>query len=182
MSFTGIYNSWRWRGMAIYPFLTSTYTGDQMTPWAIRSTKNQPTHLYLNHPSNLQALLSTLVQTARAPRDKESLHDELEFPKTMFKESGYNITQIWHVLNSSLRTSKPKQKPTSVTVIPYVQVTYSQLNRMFAKHNIRCVGLPPSKISSLHLVKEDLGLRTLGVYSIPWKCGQVYIGRTGQST
>jgi len=80
--------------MAIYPFLTSTYTGDQMTPWAIRSTKNQPTHLYLNHPSNLQALLSTLVQTARAPRDKESLHDELEFPKTMFKESGYNITQI----------------------------------------------------------------------------------------
>jgi hypothetical protein len=94
MPFTGIYNSWRWRGMAVYPFLTSTYTGDQMTPWVIRSTENQPTHLYLNHPSKLQALLSTLVHRARAPCDKESLHDELEFPKTMFKENGYNITQI----------------------------------------------------------------------------------------
>jgi hypothetical protein len=68
-----------------------------MTPWAIRSTKNQPTHLYLNHPSNLQALLSTLVYTARAPCDKESLHDELEFPKTMFKENGI----ITHRYNTS---------------------------------------------------------------------------------
>lgn len=47
--------------------------------------------VYLNHPSNLQALLSILVHRARAPCDKESLHDELEFPKTMFKENGYNI-------------------------------------------------------------------------------------------
>ena len=107
------------------PFLTSTYGGDQMTPWAIRSTENQPTHLYLNHPSNLQALLWTLVHTARAPCDKESLHDELEFPKTMFEENGYNITQIWHVLKSSVRTSKPAEKPTSVTVLPYVRMTYS---------------------------------------------------------
>jgi len=181
MSFTGIYNSWRWRwrGMGTYPFLTST--GDQMTPWTIRSAENQPTYLYLNHPSNLQALLSTLVHRARAPYDKESLHDELEYPKTMSKENGYNITQIWHVLNSSVRTSKSKQKPTSVTVLPYVQMTYSQLNRMFAKHNRRCVGLPPRKISSLSLVKEDLGPRTLRIYSIPCKCGQVYIRRTGWS-
>lgn len=107
------------------PFLTSTYAGDQMTPWAIRSTENQPKHLYLNHPSNLQALLSTLVHRARAPCDKKSLHDELESPKTMFKENGYNITQIRHVLNLSVRTSMPVQKLTSVTVLPYVWMTYS---------------------------------------------------------
>jgi hypothetical protein len=41
--------------------------------------------------------------------------------------------------------------------------------------------MPPRKISSLRLVKEDLGLRTSGLYSIPWKCGQVYIRRTGWS-
>jgi hypothetical protein len=138
-----------------------------MTPWAIRSTENQPTPLYLKHPSNLQALLSTLVHRARTPCDKESLYDELEFPKTTSKENGYNSTQIRHVLNLSVRTSKPKQKPTSVTVLPYFQITYSQLNRMFTKHNSRFFGLPPRKISSLRLVKEDLGPRTLGVYSIP---------------
>jgi predicted GIY-YIG superfamily endonuclease len=50
---------------------------------------------------------------------------------------------------------------------------------MLAKHNIKCVGLPPTKISSLLLpAKDDLGLRTPGVYSLPCKCGQVYIGQT----
>jgi hypothetical protein len=28
-------------------------------------------------------------------------------------------------------------------------------------------------------VKDDLGLKTLGVYSMPCECGQVYIGHTG---
>jgi hypothetical protein len=53
---------------------------------------------------------------------------------------------------------------------------------MLAKHNIRSVGLPQSKISRFLLpLKEDLGLRTAGVYSIPCECGQVYIGQTGRS-
>jgi predicted GIY-YIG superfamily endonuclease len=30
-------------------------------------------------------------------------------------------------------------------------------------------------------VKDDLGLKTPGVYSIPCECGQVYIGQTGRS-
>jgi hypothetical protein len=50
-------------------------------------------------------------------------------------------------------------------------------------HNIKSVGLPPRKISSfIQLVKDDLGLRTPGVYSIPCECGQVYIGQIGRST
>ena len=64
-----------------------------------------------------------------------------------------------------VRTSKPKQKATSVALLPYVQTKYSCLGRMLAKH-IKSVGLLPRKISSfLHPVKEDLGLRTPGVHS-----------------
>jgi hypothetical protein len=64
----------------------------------------------------------------------------------------------------------------------YVQTTYGRLSRMQATHNIKSVGLPPRKISSLlRPVKDNLGLRTPGVYSIPCECGQVYIGQTGRT-
>jgi hypothetical protein len=53
---------------------------------------------------------------------------------------------------------------------------------MLAKHNIRSVALPPMKIFSyLPLVKDALGLRTPGIYSIPCECGRVYIGKSGRS-
>jgi len=46
---------------------------------------------------------------------------------------------------------------------------------MLTKRNIECVGLLPRKISRLLCpVKDDLGLRTQGVYSTPCVCGQVY--------
>jgi hypothetical protein len=51
---------------------------------------------------------------------------------------------------------------------------------MLSRHNIKSVGLPPRKIANfLRPVKDDLGLKTPGVYSIPCECGQVYIGQTG---
>ena len=75
-----------------------------------------------------------------------------------------------------VRTSKLKEKPSSVPLLPYIW-----LSRMLVKHNIKHVSLLPRKISSLlHLVKDHLGLRTTGVYSIPCQCGQVYIGQTGR--
>jgi hypothetical protein len=53
---------------------------------------------------------------------------------------------------------------------------------MLSRHNIKSVGLPPRKIASfLRPVKDDLGLKTPGVYSIPCECGQDYIGQTGRS-
>jgi hypothetical protein len=53
---------------------------------------------------------------------------------------------------------------------------------MLSRHNIKSVGLPLRKISSfLRPLKDDLGLKTPGVYSIPCECGQVYIGQTGRS-
>jgi predicted GIY-YIG superfamily endonuclease len=53
---------------------------------------------------------------------------------------------------------------------------------MLAKHNIKSVALPPRKIVSYFLlVKDSLGLKTPGVYSIPCECGRVYIGQSGRS-
>jgi len=53
---------------------------------------------------------------------------------------------------------------------------------MLAKHNIRSVALPPRKISDyLPPVKDALGLRTPGIYSIPCECGRVFIGKSGRS-
>jgi hypothetical protein len=111
------------------------------------------TNLYLNpgsqyHPCNKQAILATLVHRARALCDKDSLHGELEFLKTTSKENGYSCKQIQRVLNPKVRTSKPKDKPTPVTLLPYVQTTSCCL-RMLARHNIKNVGLPPRKISQL---------------------------------
>ena len=84
--------------------------------------------------------------------------------------AAYSIKQIQEALNPENRTSKPKEKSTLVTLLPYVQMAYIQLSRMLAKHIIKSVGLLHRNISSLlHPVKDDLGLKNLGVYSIPCK-------------
>jgi hypothetical protein len=55
-------------------------------------------------------------------------------------------------------------------------------SRMLSRHNIKSVGLPPKKVSSfLRSIKDNLGLRTSGIYRIPCECGKVYIGQTGLS-
>jgi hypothetical protein len=53
------------------------------------------TNLYLSakshhHPSNKQAVLSTLVHRARALCDEDSLQAELVFLRGIFKQNGYN--------------------------------------------------------------------------------------------
>ena len=55
-------------------------------------------------------------------------------------------------------------------------------HQMLAKHSIKSVGLLPRKISILlRPMKDDLGLRTPRVYSLPCECCQVYIGQTVRS-
>jgi hypothetical protein len=52
---------------------------------------------------------------------------------------------------------------------------------MLAKLNINSVALPTRKISSfLPPVKDELGLKTPGIYWIPCECGKVYIGQSGR--
>jgi hypothetical protein len=51
---------------------------------------------------------------------------------------------------------------------------------MLVKHNIKSIALPPKKISNyLPPVKDAVGLRTPGIYSIPCECGKVYIRQSG---
>jgi hypothetical protein len=85
--------------------------------------------------------------------------------------------------NGTGNTDRQDQwKPTSTAYILYTQTTYGWLSRMLAKHNIKSVALPPRKIFSyLPTVKDALGLRTSGIYSIPCECGRAYIGQSGQS-
>jgi hypothetical protein len=53
---------------------------------------------------------------------------------------------------------------------------------MLAKYNIKSVALPPRKIfSHLPPVKDALGLRTPGIYSIPCECGRVCIVQSSRS-
>ena len=53
---------------------------------------------------------------------------------------------------------------------------------MLAKQNIKSFALPSRKISSYFPpVKDALGLKTPGFYSIPCECGRVYIGQSGRS-
>jgi hypothetical protein len=78
------------------------------------------------------------------------------------------------------RPAKNNDKPTSTAYIPYTQTTYGRLSRILAKHNSKSVALPPRKIFNyLSPVKDAMGLRTPGIYSIPCECGRVYTGKSG---
>jgi hypothetical protein len=66
-----------------------------------RKDCRKPTHanLYLisnshHHPSNKQAVVSTLMHRARSLSDQESLHSELQFLRTTFRQNGYSDRQI----------------------------------------------------------------------------------------
>jgi hypothetical protein len=53
---------------------------------------------------------------------------------------------------------------------------------MPSKNKIKTVGLPPRITSGvLHPVKDKLGLKSSGIYIIPYECSKVYIGQTGKS-
>jgi hypothetical protein len=102
-----------------------------------------------------------------------------EFLRDTFKRNGYSERQIQRTLCSLKRVTITPEKPTAVALLQFVNATFNRIARMLSRHNIKFVGLPPRKIASfLWPVKDDLGLKTPGVYSIPCECGQVYIGQT----
>jgi hypothetical protein len=59
-----------------------------------------------------------------------------------------------------------------------MQTTYGRPKKMLGRYSVKGISLPLRKICSFFRpVKDDLGLRTVGTYSIPFVCSQVYIGR-----
>jgi hypothetical protein len=87
----------------------------------------KPTHtnLYLNakshhHPSNEQAVLSTLIHRARALCDEDILQAELVFLRDIFKQNDYNdrrstepSTAVRTYLNRTTRTTQSPSCPLS---------------------------------------------------------------------
>jgi hypothetical protein len=140
------------------------------------------TNLYLNagshhHPSSKQAVLSTLVHRARVLCDQKSLHTQLVFLKDIFRQNSYNDRQIHRVLIRRPNISQPEDNPDSVAFLPYVGGIFNRISRVLSRHNFKSVGMAPKKVSSfLRPVKDNLELRTPGVYRIPYECGKVYIG------
>jgi hypothetical protein len=83
-------------------------------------------------------------------------------------------------MEPATQNTKTSDKPTSTAYIPYTQTTWPAQQNAGQTHQ-KCP-LPPRKIFSyLPPVKDALGLRTPGIYSIPCECGRVYIGQSGQS-
>jgi hypothetical protein len=136
---------------------------------------------YLNsisnhHHSNKQAVLSPLIHIARALCDEDSLQVVLVFLSGFFKH-GYNDRQIHRAYNRRPQLHQPDNEPHSVAFLPFVGTVFNRISRVLARHNIKSVGLPHMKLSSLLLsIKDHLGLRTPGVYRIHCECGRVYIG------
>jgi hypothetical protein len=90
--------------------------------------------------------------------------------------------QIRRAFDPPERVATNPEKPTSVALLPFVNMTFNRISRMLSRYNIKSVCLLPRKVANfLRPMKDDLGLKTLGVYSIPCECGQVYIGQTGRS-
>jgi hypothetical protein len=135
----------------------------------------------LGFPHPVSKLYFPLVHRAIALHDQESLHVELVFLKDVFIQNGYNNRQIHRVLNRQPNISQPEDNLDSVAFLRYVRTIFNRISRVLSWH-IKSMGMPPKKVSSfLWPVKDELGLRTLGVYRIPCECGKVYIGQTGRS-
>jgi hypothetical protein len=64
-----------------------------------------------------------------------------------------------------------------------VAPTFNSISWVLSRHNIKTIGLPPRKFTSfLWIIKDDLGMKTLGIYGIPCECGKFYIGQVGHSS
>jgi hypothetical protein len=121
--------------------------------WTLIYTENQmaflvTTNLYLHHnshhhPSHKQSVLTSLKHRATAVCDQDSINQELEF-----RNNGYITQHICRAMKPPTNTTKMKDKPTSMDYIPFMQTTYGRLSRMLTEHNIKCIPLPPKKISN----------------------------------
>jgi hypothetical protein len=124
--------------------------------------KPTDTNLYLNdkshhHPSNKQAVLSTLIHRARALCDEDSLQAELVFLRDVFKYNGYNDRQIHRALNRRPHVGQPENKPNSVAFLSFVGLVSNRISRVLARHNIKFVALTHIKLLSLlRTVKNNL--------------------------
>jgi hypothetical protein len=119
-------------------------------------------------------VLSTLGNIAKF----SSFHARKGLLQRTFHENGYS-----RALNPpQQQVQTPRENPVSLVFLLFAQNTFSNISKMLSKHKIKTADITPSKVSSFcHPVKDELGLKTLGIYSTPCKCGKLCIGQTNHS-
>jgi hypothetical protein len=114
--------------------------------------------------------------------DSESLRGEIQHLNCIFLQNGYSKNYIRRALHPKQKPQTKDEKPVGVALLPYQQTITNKISRLLAKHNIRTIHIPKKKnIHMLRPIKDDLGLKVLGIYRIPCECGKVYVGQTGRS-
>jgi hypothetical protein len=89
----------------------------------------------------------------------------------------YRMKQIHHALNplKQLITS-PEEDPMGMAFLSSIRTSFNCISReLFKNNNIKTLDLPLKVSSFLHPVKNYMGLKAAGIYSIPFKCEKTYI-------
>ncbi|XP_046389267.1 uncharacterized protein LOC124158128 [Ischnura elegans] len=144
----------------------------------------KPTHTNLNlngqshhHPSQKNAVLSSLIHRAIKISDEDNLQGELKHLKKTFIDNGYSQFQVHRALKSAFRQDKgdkpdEERPPASEAILPYVSTVSGKIARILSKHNIRSIHLPPGKLwDQLVRAKDPIGLKTAGIHRIPCEFG-----------
>jgi len=121
---------------------------------------------YLCYPSS---------RTVLEPSVTIRVSQEIWHSSITFRETSYNNKWILHALNQPEREDTPREVATLVTFIPFVGPTCIRISRVLSRRNIKTVGIPPKVTNFLWPFKDNIGLKTVGVYSIPHEHGKVCV-------
>jgi hypothetical protein len=120
------------------------------------TTHRKHTHINLclnarlhHHPVNKNAVLIILTCRAKTIYNQDSLHTELDSLQRTFGQNRYSNQQILHTLNPPEKVKTQIEDPTSVACLPFVRYTFISISSVLSHHNIKTVGIPQRKVSSL---------------------------------
>jgi hypothetical protein len=127
-----------------------------------------------------RAVFSTLIH--RVQTILGSLQDEIQHLQQTFKNNGYSSQDSQYALHARNKPPTTSEKPMGVALLLYQDFTSKYISRMLAKHYIKTIHIPMKKTSNtLRPIKDDLCLKTSGVYCISCECGKVYVGQTSRT-
>jgi hypothetical protein len=116
--------------------------------------------------------------TVRKLCDAESLREELQQLKKVFKQNGYSHSDIRRPA-AKLEPKLENKKSTGTSTIPLHRAIRNKISRLLRKYNTRTIHIPKRKTAEmLRSAKGGLKLKIQDVYRISCKCGKVYVGRS----
>ena len=108
----------------------------------------------------------------------DSFKEELEHLKQAFKNNWMSSCVIQQALHTKDKRQTTAKETAGVALLPYHHFIFNKTCRLLAKHNVTTIHIPVKKaINTLRLIKDNLCLRTSGMYCIQCKCGEVYRGQ-----